>query len=751
MNGEDEPLAPLATGSAGSATRDRPAGWFSENGALPTPRWLGLLPRAVRLVEGTAERLAPQQPSLSRAQQQRVAPPESDAARVLRRVALREEERHRGSVHVAGVSLLDALDARMRTQGAEGQGPEGGGGSLAQVTAPEEEALFARMLAAVLQPPTELLLAHEGPIDWPRPLLPYQMDGVRTLLERTSLLLADDMGLGKTVQSIAAMRILIRQRQIESALVVVPAGLISQWRSELQMWAPELRISTVHDDRRERGWRWRTPAHIYLTSYETLRADYSPNPHSPVARMWDLVVLDEAQRIKNADTDISRVCKRLRRRRQWALTGTPLENSIDDLASILQFVDPLPARSTWHLVSQTELKDQLARVQLRRRKRDVLKDLPPKLVSRVVLPLTAAQRASYDRAEREGIVELRALGERVRIQNVLDLISRLKQICNVDPATGTSSKLEDLRERVRTLAEEGHKALVFTQFSNAENGARAVAARLGLPALIYSGNLSRAERDRVVARFHGEDTQRVLVLSLRAGGQGLNLQDASYVFHFDRWWNPAVEQQAEARSHRMGQRFPVTVYIYVCENTIEERIEKTLQEKQLLFDQIVDDVSIDLSARLSTDELFGLFGLRDPSSKEGQPLPASGNDAPTMDPIVFETYVQRLLQRRGWRVERATATGDDGIDLIATRLDDLGTEATLYIQCKNQMTPVDVRTVRELNGAMRQLPGARGVVVCPAGATAEAAAFAHERGIAIWGWQQLRQLSTGPASPVSST
>ena len=140
----------------------------------------------------------------------------------------------------------------------------------------------------MLQPPAELLLADEGPIEWHKPLLPFQLDGIRALLDRPSLLLADDMGLGKTVQSIAAIRILTRRRQIENALVVVPAGLLGQWRSELSLWAPELRAVTVHGEARDRAWRWRAPAHVYLTTYETLRSDYPPTRtrRSPAPGIW---------------------------------------------------------------------------------------------------------------------------------------------------------------------------------------------------------------------------------------------------------------------------------------------------------------------------------------------------------------------------------------------------------------------------------------------------------------------------------
>ena len=590
--------------------------WFREHDPDQPPRWLGLIPRQPRLTPGQAARTTVSEPVIGDPRRLRVGRIEIGPGRSMLLGAVREEQRHRGSVHVAGLEIFDPLLETLRkTPRWQREGTDEGAGGIWQPSAagaPNPEKSLARMLAAVLQPPLELLLGGEGPIEWPHPLLGYQLDGVRALLERPALLLADDMGLGKTIQAIAALRILIHQRRVGAALAVVPAGLIAQWRSELAQWAPELRVSTVYGEPNDRAWRWRAPAHLYLTSYETLRADFTGNPHAPPARQWDLVILDEAQRIKNADTDTSRVTKRLRRTRSWALTGTPLENSLDDLASILQWVEREPPRASWHLVSPAEMRDRLGRVQLRRRKADVLADLPPKLAAGIVLALTPPQRAAYDRAEQEGLVELHALGDRIRVQNVLELIVRLKQICNFDPLTGRSSKLDDLRERVRTLIAQGHRALVFTQFANQRDGARAIAARLDVPALSYTGDLSQGERERVLAQFRQSDQYKVLVLALRAGGQGLNLQQASYVFHFDRWWNPAVEQQAESRSHRMGQIHPVHVYAYSCEDTIEERIEKILQEKQALFDAVVEDATIDLGARLSGDELFGLFGLRGP-------------------------------------------------------------------------------------------------------------------------------------------
>ena len=229
------------------------------------------------------------------------------------------------------------------------------------------------------------------------------------------------------------------------------------------------------------------------------------------------------------------------------------------------------------------------------------------------MPLHARQKESYDRAEREGIVYLKSLGAEVRVQHVLELITRLKQICNVDPETGHSSKLRDIRERLGQLVAQGHRALVFSQYTSATFGVVAAAGYLeAFNPLTLTGDMPQSQRASTIDRFKTTDTHKALVLSLRVGGVGLNLQEASYVFHLDRWWNPAVEHQAEDRSHRFGQTAKVNVVKYSCTGTIEERIDAILKRKQDLFDQLIDDVSLNLSARLSSEEIFGLFGLEPP-------------------------------------------------------------------------------------------------------------------------------------------
>jgi len=240
-------------------------------------------------------------------------------------------------------------------------------------------------------------------------LLPFQVEGVAALVERPALLLADDMGLGKTIQAICALREIVASAPETRALLIVPAGLVSQWRSELRLWAPELTFSTVRGVPGDRAWQWRAQASVFIVSYDTFRSDFTLNAHAPVARDWDIVILDEAQRIKNRDSGAARSCKQVIRRRAWALTGTPLENSIDDLASVLEFVRPRRRDERLSSLRATgpSLFDVQRSVQLRRKKTDVLPQLPPKTVIPLSLDLTERQRASYDRLEDSGVLKLR--------------------------------------------------------------------------------------------------------------------------------------------------------------------------------------------------------------------------------------------------------------------------------------------------------------------------------------------------------
>lgn len=490
-------------------------------------------------------------------------------------------------------------------------GPEGDGTGDGSQAPLSDAADMMRRLAVALQPPITTITTRNGVLEWPAPLLSYQRDGVLALMSRRALLLADSMGLGKTIQAIAALRILVHQEQLESALVVCPASLIVQWRREFARWAPELRVLPLTGGPSERGHLWQVPAHVKLVGYDTLRGDVLDLRDSPVLRNpWGVVILDEASRIRNRRSAVSVACKLVPRERRWALTGTPLENSLDDVASLLDFLLLEPDSVPPQPVEPAELKARLTANQLRRRKEDVLPELPDKRINEVVIELPSNQREAYDRAEQEGIVNLTQAADNVTIVHVLELISRLKQLCNYDPASGESAKIADIAGRLRTLVAEGQRALVFSQFTDPMFGIGRLAEALReFEPLKFTGSMSLKERADTVERFITHPRYKALLLSLRAGGQGLNLQTASYVFHLDRWWNPAIEEQADSRVHRLGQTYPVTIYRYICAGTIEERIDAKLREKRKLFDEVVEDVSLDISTALSESDLFDLFGL----------------------------------------------------------------------------------------------------------------------------------------------
>ena len=442
---------------------------------------------------------------------------------------------------------------------------------------------------------------------WRSPLAPYQRAGIARLLAQPGVLLADEMGLGKTIQAIGALRVLLQHGTPGPALVVVPTGLVLQWRRQFREWAPELTLSTCIGVPEERRQRWLTPAQVYLTGFDALRGDMAlPAPYGPRRRLWQVVVADEAQRIKNAHTAIAATVKALPRRRAWALTGTPLENRPDDTVSILEFVAPGlcdPAEMV------AGLRKALSLVQLRRRRADVLPELPPKTVFEIAPDLLPVQRAAYDIAHCKGLVWLRSLGTELRVAHVLELILRLKQICNACPRTGASAKLADLVRRLDIVAGAGEKALVFTQFVAMPFGAEALARALKpLNPLLLTGRMSAAARDDAMSQFATDPDRHVLVCSLRTGGVGLNLTAASVVFHFDRWWNPAVETQAEDRAHRIGQTHPVQVFAYLTPDSIEQRIGEILDKKRALFADIIDGVATDGLRRLDLPTLLHAVG-----------------------------------------------------------------------------------------------------------------------------------------------
>jgi SNF2 family DNA or RNA helicase len=257
------------------------------------------------------------------------------------------------------------------------------------------------------------------------------------------------------------------------------------------------------------------------------------------------------------------------------------------------------------------LRRLLDETQIRRLRAEVLPDLPPKTGYTIDPGLLPSQRTAYDIAEHDGLVWLRELGEKVTVANILELLLRLKQHCNAEPQTGASGKLDDLERRVESLAATQEKALIFSQFVAGPFGVQAIATRLKRFApLTLVGGQDAATRNATLAAFADNQRHQVLVLSLRAGGVGLNLTAASVVFHFDRWWTAAVEAQAEDRAHRMGQTRPVQVFTYVCADTVEIRIAEIIAGKQKMADLLVDGIDVEALAHWDKADLLMAAGMR---------------------------------------------------------------------------------------------------------------------------------------------
>lgn len=426
-------------------------------------------------------------------------------------------------------------------------------------------------------------------------LRPYQQAGRNFLAESTAALLADEMGLGKTVQVAAAIGQLRARRRFTRGLIVAPASLLTNWMEELTRWGPHLAIrSTGGLSRNERRVVWTLPIPLTITSYETLRDDFLPS--GPVVDL-DLVVFDEAQRVKNRSAEVTMAARRVDARCRWALSGTPLENNIGDLASLAEVLGLIR-----HEGREVALPDVLEALQgnfLRRRKADVLPELPPILDQELPLDMTPAQRTEYE-------AELAAADyDHASRAEILALITRLKQICNF-AATGESAKRDHLLDVLNDPGmSEGH-VIVVSQYTET---LKWLAPQLPCPTQLYVGSMREAERAAALKAFAKSRTANVLLLSLKAGGVGLNIPHATHVVLFDRWWNPAAEDQAVHRAHRFGRELPLTVYRFHTVGTIEDQIVRIIGERRQLFGEVVEEqlAGDEAAERWTRDELLRLL------------------------------------------------------------------------------------------------------------------------------------------------
>jgi SNF2 family DNA or RNA helicase len=472
-----------------------------------------------------------------------------------------------------------------------------------RIKPPGDVVKLSERLFYLLQPPLEYLLAGNT-MEFPFEPFPYQFSGLAFLFPRNAAVLADEMGLGKTMQAISTVRMLLRSQQARKVLLICPKPLVTNWMREFKTWAPEVPVAPIKGSQSTRQWLWAADqSPVKIANYELLTRDQE----FLLEQEYDLVILDEAQRVKNADNATSKVVRQIKRRRSWALTGTPVENSIDDLVGIFDFVSPgLVSKG----MSVRQIRDGVSDHILRRTKDVVMSDMPPKLIRDDALDLTPEQYESYKSAEDSGVLKLNALGDEVNIKHVFELVLRLKQVCNFDPATGASSKLERLAADMEEVAASGQKAIVFSQWVGALDQ---IAERLPqFNPLQYHGRIPSNQRDGILAEFKQNPNRHVLLMSYGAGSVGLNLQFCRYVFLFDRWWNPAIEDQAINRAHRIGVSGAVTVSRMIMTETIEQKIHEILEAKRQLFREILSDNQVPPPLGLSPDEIFGLFNLRTP-------------------------------------------------------------------------------------------------------------------------------------------
>ena len=434
----------------------------------------------------------------------------------------------------------------------------------------------------LLQPPLENLLGGKS-LEFPFEPFTFQYAGIAFLFPRHSAILADEMGLGKTMQAITTVRMLLRAGYIRNVLLICPKPLVTNWQREFKTWAPEVTVAAVQGSQNQRAWHWKTPtAMVKLANYELLTRDEAlvtaPN------NVYDLVILDEAQRIKNKSNSTSQVVHKINRKRSWALTGTPIENGIEDLVGICEFAAKGAVTSG---MTPREVRVNVKDLILRRTKDLVMKDMPPRLMRDAELALSPEQQLTYEGAENDGVLRLNDMGDELTIKHVFELVLRLKQICNFDPSTGASSKIERLKADMEEVAASGQKAIVFSQWVDA---LQVVGKQLTEHnPLEYHGRIPSKQRDPILEEFKTNPKRNVLLMSYGAGAVGLNLQFCRYVFLFDRWWNPAIEDQAINRAHRIGAAGSVTITRMIMAGTIEQRIHEILEAKRELFREILSD------------------------------------------------------------------------------------------------------------------------------------------------------------------
>jgi non-specific serine/threonine protein kinase len=475
-------------------------------------------------------------------------------------------------------------------------------------------------------------------------LRPYQKNGVQWLSTLRGLelggCLADDMGLGKTIQVLGLLNMSRRKKEKGTDLLVVPASLVDNWRLEIERFAPRLKVLIAHPSRIPSPELKKLPtkrvaAHdAVITTYGTVMRTGWMKEHP-----WRHVILDEAQAIKNPGAKQTKAVKAMPSKWRLALTGTPVENRLGDLWSIFDFLNPglLGSAKAFNGLCKSMAKSEQGYAPLRRlvqpyilrrlkTDKNVIADLPDKTEVTAHCLLTKRQAALYQQSVDEMKKAIEELDGIERRGVVLAFLMRFKQICNhpsqwlgdgaYEPAD--SGKLSRLRELCESIAARQDKVLVFTQFREMTEPLLGYLTDVfGQSGLVLHGGTPVKKRQGLVKSFQEDDRVPFMVLSLKAGGTGLNLTAASHVIHFDRWWNPAVENQATDRAFRIGQKKNVLVHKFVCRGTVEERIDELIASKQKLSDEVLSQGAESSLTEMSNEELISMVSLDLSSALEG--------------------------------------------------------------------------------------------------------------------------------------
>jgi superfamily II DNA or RNA helicase len=552
------------------------------------------------------------------------------------REVLAHWERVRHQSEREGLSFLEGMRLLAGATGTDG---EAGALAAGEGWSRVEAGVWLANTLEALRGPGGLAAAEPG-TDLHGTLRPYQRTGVSWLAFASSLrlgvCLADDMGLGKTIQVLALL--LLRKQRARGGepphLLVAPASLLANWQAEIERFAPSLATLVAHPSAmpaRELGDIAGADLgriDLVITTYGTLA-----RVEALRAREWSLIVLDEAQAIKTPGARQTQAVKALKAQARIALTGTPVENRLGDLWSLYDFLDPGllgSAREFSAFVkrlaerrdeSYAPLRRLIQPYLLRRLKTDrsIVADLPDKTEVKAFCLLSGRQAALYQKAVDELERAISGLAQGIERRGlVLAYLMRFKQICN-HPAhwlgegawdEAGSGKLARLREIVEPVAAKHEKILVFTQFREATEPLAAFLADLfGRPGLVLHGSTPVRARGGLVRRFQDDPAVPFFVLSVKAGGSGLNLTAASHVVHFDRWWNPAVEDQATDRAYRIGQHRNVLVHKLVCRGTVEERIDRLIEDKQAMVRGVLEAGPETLLTEMSDDALMAMVAL----------------------------------------------------------------------------------------------------------------------------------------------